>query len=67
MTTCKPYSSGVSNEEWAFVAPCLALITEAAPQRRPELREVFNGRRSIMKTGMQRRRMPNDAEHPCVG
>ncbi len=29
----KAYPSDVSNEEWAFVAPYLTLMTEAAPQR----------------------------------
>ena len=30
----KPYPSDVSDEEWNFVAPYLALIDEQAPQRR---------------------------------
>ena len=38
----KPYPSDVSDEEWNFVAPYLALIDEQAPQRRYSLREVFN-------------------------
>lgn len=33
----------VSNEEWAFVAPYLTLMTEDAPQRVHNLREIFNG------------------------
>ena len=47
----KPYPSDVSDEEWAFVAPYLTLMTEAAPQRIWPLREVFNGLRYIVKTG----------------
>jgi transposase len=39
----KAYPSDVSDDEWAFVAPYLALITEDAPQRVYPLREVFNG------------------------
>ncbi len=29
----KPYPSDISDEEWAFVASCLTLIREDAPQR----------------------------------
>jgi hypothetical protein len=43
MANRKPYPSEVFDEEWAFVAPCLALVGEDAPQRNHELREVFNG------------------------
>ncbi len=56
----KPYPSDVSDEEWAFVAPYLTLMDEAAPQRRHSLREVFNGLRFIVRTGMQWRMMPHD-------
>lgn len=58
--TRKSYPSDVSDEEWAFVAPYLTLMTEDAPQRRHDLREVFNGLRFIVRTGMQWRFMPND-------
>jgi transposase len=54
------YPSDVSDDEWAFVAPYLTLMTEAAPQREHSLREVFNGLRYIVRTGMQWRFMPND-------
>ena len=37
----KPYPTDVSDEEWAFVAPYLALVREDAPQRHHDLREVF--------------------------
>lgn len=56
----KPYPSDVSDEEWAFVAPYLTLMTEDAPQREYSLREVFNGLRWIARTGAQWRMMPND-------
>ena len=56
----KPYPSDVSDEEWAFVAPYLTLMDEAAPQRRHDLREVFNGLRFIVRSGLQWRFMPND-------
>jgi transposase len=60
MEARKPYPSDVSDDEWAFCAPYLALMTETAPQRRYPLREVLNGLRYIVKTGMQWRWMPND-------
>lgn len=56
----KAYPSDVSDEEWAFVAPYLTLMTEDAPQRTHSLREVFNGLRWIIRTGAQWRMMPND-------
>src|SRR5215216_7125919 len=60
MATWKPYPSDVSDEEWAFVAPYLALVREDAPQRNHELREVFNGLRWIVRTGSAWRYMPHD-------
>jgi transposase len=60
METRKPYPSDVSDDEWAFVAPYLALVREDAPQRRYPLREVFNGLRYVVKTGMQWRLMAHD-------
>src|SRR5918997_871 len=56
----KPYPTDVTDEEWAFVAPYPTLMDEAAPQRRHPLREVFNGLRFIVRTGMQWRMMPHD-------
>ncbi|MCC7368750.1 MAG: IS5 family transposase [Chloroflexi bacterium] len=56
----KSYPSDVSDDEWAFVAPYLTLMTEDAPQRTYPLREVFNGLRYIVKTGGQWRWMPHD-------
>jgi transposase len=56
----KPYPSDVSDEEWAFAAPDLTPMREDAPQRRHDLREVCNGLRFIVRTGMQWRLMPHD-------
>lgn len=56
----KAYPSDVSDEEWAFVAPYLALISEDAPQRVYSLREVFNGLRYIVRSGATWRMLPND-------
>jgi len=54
------YPSDVSDEEWAFVAPYLALCREDAAQRDYALRDVFNAVRYIAKTGSQWRFLPND-------
>jgi len=56
----KTYPSDVSDDEWAFVAPYLSLMSEEAPQREHDLREVFNGLRWIVRTGAQWRMMPHD-------
>jgi transposase len=58
--TRKPYPTDVSDEEWAFVAPYLSLMSEEAPQRRHDLRDVFNGLRFIVRGGLQWRLMPHD-------
>jgi transposase len=56
----KPYPTDVSDEEWAFVAPYLSLMTPAAPQRRYELREVFNALRWVVRTGAPWRYLPTN-------
>jgi transposase len=56
----KPYPTDVSDEEWAFVAPYLSLMTEEAPQRRYSLREVFNALRWIVHTGAPWRYLPGE-------
>lgn len=56
----KPYPSDVTDEEWAFVAPYLTLMTEEAPQRRHDLREVCNAVRWIVRTGAPWRYLPTN-------
>jgi transposase len=56
----KTYPSDVSDEEWAFVAPYLTLMTEDAPQRVHPLREVFNGLRYLVRSGTPWRMLPHD-------
>jgi transposase len=56
----KTYPSDVSDDEWAFVARYLSLMTADAPQRTHSLREVFNGLRWIARAGAPGRMMPND-------
>src|SRR5215210_3026440 len=54
------YPSDVNDEEWALVAPYLALLREDSKQRDHDLREVFNGLRFIVKTGAPWRFLPHD-------
>lgn len=56
----KPYPSDISDDEWAFVAPYLTLMTEEAPQREHPLREVVNGLRYIVRGGISWRMVPHD-------
>ncbi len=60
MIARKSYPSDVSDDEWALVAPYLALLPEAAGQREHSLREVFNGLRYVVRNGIAWRAMPND-------
>src|ERR687885_157417 len=60
MPNRKPYPTDVSDEEWAFVAPYLALAREDAPQRPHDLREVFDALRWIVRAGAPWRMMPHD-------
>jgi transposase len=54
------YPSDVTDEEWAFVLPYLLLCREDSPQRRHELRAVFNAVRYVARTGGQWRFLPHD-------
>jgi transposase len=56
----KPYPTDVSDDEWSFVAPYLSLMNADAPQRRHDLREVFNALRWIVHTGAPWRYLPGD-------
>jgi transposase len=56
----KSYPSDVTDDEWAFAAPYLTLMTEDAPQRHHDLREVFNALRWLVRTGSPWRYLPND-------
>src|SRR5215470_17101861 len=54
------YPSDVTDDEWAFAAPYLALLREDAGQRRHDLRQVFNALRWVVRTGAHWRYLPND-------
>src|SRR3712207_1757140 len=56
----KPYPTDVSDEEWAFVAPYLTLMSPDAPQRVHDLREVFNALRWIVRAGAPWRLLPTN-------
>src|SRR6187431_2646668 len=59
-TARRAYPSDVTDDEWAFVAPYLTLMTEDAPQRVYPLRELFNAVRWIVRTGAPWRMLPHD-------
>jgi transposase len=59
-TARKPYPTDVTDEEWAFAAPYLALIREDCPQREYPLREVFDALRWLVKAGCPWRLLPHD-------
>ncbi len=52
------YPCDVTEEEWAFVLPYVLLCRKDSRHREHDLREVFNGLRSVVKTGW--RWMPHD-------
>jgi transposase len=56
----KAYPSDVTDEEWHFVAPYLTLMTEDAPQRQHDMREVFNALRWMVRSGSPWRYLPGD-------
>ena len=60
MSTRQSYPSDVTDDEWAFVAPYLSLISPDALQRKHDLREVYNGLRWLVRTGAQWRMLPYD-------
>ena len=59
-TPRKPYPSDVTDDEWAFVAPYLTRMDEAALQRCHDLREVFNALRWLVRTGSPWRYLPHE-------
>ena len=59
-TSRTPYPTDVSDDEWAFVAPYLTLMTEDAPQRVYPLREVFDALRWLVRAGAPWRLLPHD-------
>jgi transposase len=60
LPTRKPYPSDVCDDEWAFIAPYLTLMTPDALQRRYDLREVFNALRYLVRSAIPWRLLPHD-------
>jgi transposase len=56
----KAYPTDVSDEEWAFAAPYLTLMSPDAPQRVHDLREVFNALRWMVRAGAPWRLLPTN-------
>ena len=56
----KPYPGDVPDDEWVFVVPYLTLMTPDAPQRKYDLREMFNTLRWMVRSGAQWRMMPHN-------
>ena len=54
------YATDSTEEEWAFVAPYLTLLSRDAPQRRHDLRAVFDALRWLMRAGAPWRLLPGD-------
>ena len=60
MPTPHCYPSDVSDDEWAFVAPYLALVPEASAQRTHDLRRSFDALRYVIRSGCAWRYLPHD-------
>jgi transposase len=56
----KPYPSDSSDPEWEFACPYLTLMTEDAPQRNYNLRDVFDALRYVVRSGCSWRMVPHD-------
>ncbi len=54
------YPSDVTDDEWAFCAPYLTLMKADAPQRKYELRTLYNGLRWFVRAGCPWRMLPHD-------
>ncbi|ALS96309.1 hypothetical protein AXO1947_19340 [Xanthomonas oryzae pv. oryzae] len=60
MKPALPYPTDVSDEEWAFAAPYLTLMDPQAPQRKYDLRLMFNALRWMTRAGAPWRLIPNE-------
>jgi transposase len=54
----KRYPSDVEDAEWRFCLPYLALVAPESPQRKHDLREVYNALRYVVRTGIAWRYLP---------
>ena len=56
----KGYPSDSTDQEWAFVVPYLTLITIDAPQRKHDLRRVYDALKYVIRSGVPWRMLPHD-------
>jgi transposase len=56
----KIYPSDGSDAEWAFVAPYLTLLSEDAPQRKYDLRHVYDALKYVVRISIPWRFLPSD-------
>lgn len=59
-TDRKGYPTVVSDEEWSFAGPYLTLMDVTAPQRKYELRDMFDVLRWMARVAAPWRMLPND-------
>jgi transposase len=60
------YKTDLTDDEWQFTAPYLAIIPLDASQRKHEAREVLNAIRYVVKTGVQWDYLPNEFPPPEI-
>ena len=64
--TPRTYPSDITDQEWALVTPYLALIPLDAPQRKHNLRDVFNALRWMLRTGAPWEYLPHNFPPPTI-
>jgi putative transposase len=60
MTRKHPYTSDLTNEEWALLAPLIPAPKRGGRPRSAEMREVLNAIFYVVKTGCQWSLLPRD-------
>jgi transposase len=60
------YKTDLTDDEWYFTAPYLAIIPLDAVQRKYDAREVLNAIRYVVKTGVQWDFLPNEFLPPEI-
>src|ERR1700719_946844 len=56
----KPYTSDMTDEQWALLAPLLPKPSKRGRPRKVDLREVVNAIHYVNRTGCQWRYLPHD-------
>jgi transposase len=55
-----PYSSDLTNAEWALVEPLIRPAKRGGNKRTVDVRKIVNGLMNILSTGCQWRALPKD-------